>query len=634
MSKNEEIIETNIDYLHNNYKSKILSYQQYIDFFKIISDLYKNFSDTIDQYFTKHITIIENQPLSLHPLLLKTENFIKEQAKVYKNFSISINKKIIEKNKDLIHSTEEFESKTYEILKSFNKNLKELKTHLEESHNNYQNKMGHLVESMISEGKSTKSKSNETKDKKNKINVLIDECKSEESKYEKTIDNVNETLYKIRDREQMMIAFYKSTGQDRINQMKDDVTFLVNNLKDVNSRINKKIEEIFNETERLEIEKDIKIFEDLVEKKYKTEKNVEFIPYEFMKKLNDISKITDKQSDIDEMNMNLKSITNLKNDFKNIIQDKDITETQKLLDFRQLCFNFLDKEKNVSFQKEDFDKLLSLIKVEKYCLYFLNYLTKERTNGKLKRSEKLINELGIIFNDLLIIAEKEKNYKVAKNIIILSQTFYTENNNDKDGQNNKKHIMHFIKDNKWIHTINFWEELINFEVVDNKNDFTRKNPNMDKTKFEFVMQNIYYSKTITYLNNMYLFGIEQKSTLELFNLLVDKYKINDNFKALLQISIENIYNPKKIEINININKEIKKKEIPNCEKISESSSELIRTETIDGWVICSDDNKTNNNMIDGFDNTDKKDFKGKPAHDTNNTNTKKKEKKSKKKKEK
>ena len=74
MSKNEEIIETNIDYLHNNYKSKILSYQQYIDFFKIISDLYKNFSETIDQYFTKHITIIENQPLSFHPLLLKTEN--------------------------------------------------------------------------------------------------------------------------------------------------------------------------------------------------------------------------------------------------------------------------------------------------------------------------------------------------------------------------------------------------------------------------------------------------------------------------------------------------------------------------------------------------------------------------------
>ena len=639
MSKNEELIETNIDNLHNNFKSKNLCYQQFIDFFEKISELYKNFSDNIDQFFSKHISIIENQPLSLHPLLLKTESLIKAQAKEFKNFSVSIDVKIIEQYNLLMNTNEELESKAHKELKDFYKSLKTLKTKLEESHNNYQNKMSHLEKSMISEVKSTKSKNNENKDKKKKINALINECKNEESKYEKSIEEVNDILNQIRDNEKAMIALYKSSEQNRINKMKDDVTILVNDLKHINSRINDKIEKLFKETVGIESEKDIKIFENFVEKNYKDEKNVEFIPYEPMTKLNDISKITDKQSDIDEMNINLKLISNLKNNFKNILQDIDITEAKNLLDFRQLCYNFLDKEKNISFQKEDFDKFLSLIKVEKYRLFFLSYLTKERTSGKLMRSEKLINELGIIFNELLIISEKEKNYKIAKNVIILSQTFYSDNNNDKDGENNKKYIMYFLKDNAWIHTINFWEELINFEVVNDKMEFIGKNPNMDKTKYETTLQNIYYSKIITYLHNMHFFGIEQKFTLELFNLLVDKYKINDNFKAILQKSIEDIYNPKKKEINNN--KDIKNKEISNCKKISKSVIQKIKNDIEDDWVICSDENKTNNNItnsinnninnniIDGFVIEDKKNFDEIPAHNSN-----KKEKKSKKKKDK
>ena len=130
MSKNEELIETNIDNLHNNFKSKNLCYQQFIDFFGKISELYKNFSDNIDQFFSKHISIIENQPLSLHPLLLKTESLIKAQAKEFKNFSVSIDVKIIEQYNLLMNTNEELESKAHKELKDFYKSLKTVKTKL------------------------------------------------------------------------------------------------------------------------------------------------------------------------------------------------------------------------------------------------------------------------------------------------------------------------------------------------------------------------------------------------------------------------------------------------------------------------------------------------------------------------
>ena len=121
MSKIEEVITTNIDILHNNYKANNLSYKKFIDFFDKIGKLYLNFSDSIDSFFNKNISIIENQPISLHPLLLNTENIIKEQAKFYYNFSETINKNIINKYKLLKETGDKKESTSYKELKEYYK---------------------------------------------------------------------------------------------------------------------------------------------------------------------------------------------------------------------------------------------------------------------------------------------------------------------------------------------------------------------------------------------------------------------------------------------------------------------------------------------------------------------------------
>ena len=608
MSKIEEVITTNIDILHNNYKANNLSYKKFIDFFDKIGKLYLNFSDSIDSFFNKNISIIENQPISLHPLLLNTENIIKEQAKFYYNFSETINKNIINKYKLLKETGDKKESTSYKELKEYYKSLKKSKSKLEESQKNYQNKMKNLELLMISEDKQTKLHNN---NKKKNINDLIEDCKIDESKYEKNISDVNDVLDKLREKEKAMIGLYKSSEQNRINKMKDEITIFFNDLSNINKKINDKIEAFFKESVNIEIEKDIITFEKLVEQNYKIEKNVQFISYEPITKI-DLSEIIIKKSEIDEMFVNFKLITNLKKYFDKIYPEINIEETQNFLDFKLLCYNFLDKEKNISFKKEDFDKFLSLIKVEKYRSYFLSYLTKERSDGKLNRSEKLINELGIIFNEILILAEKEKNYRNVKNVLILSQTFYMKKDTEKD--NNKKYIMEFLKENNWIRSLKFWEDIINYEIASGKNELIQKNINFDKAKLEESLQSSYYSIILTYSHNMCIFGIEQKLTLELCNSLVNKLKINDSFKAILEKTIEDIYNPKKKEININKeireNKEMNKKEISKSEKINKDIIKIKENVIADDWVICTDEDKTNNNnnIFESFVKEDNNDF--------------------------
>ena len=608
MSKIEEVITTNIDILHNNYKANNLSYKKFIDFFDKIGKLYLNFSDSIDSFFNKNISIIENQPISLHPLLLNTENIIKEQAKFYYNFSETINKNIINKYKLLKETGDKKESTSYKELKEYYKSLKKSKSKLEESQKNYQNKMKNLELLMISEDKQTKLHNN---NKKKNINDLIEDCKIDESKYEKNISDVNDVLDKLREKEKAMIGLYKSSEQNRINKMKDEITIFFNDLSNINKKINDKIEAFFKESVNIEIEKDIITFEKLVEQNYKIEKNVQFISYEPVTKI-DLSEIIIKKSEIDEMFVNFKLITNLKKYFDKIYPEINIEETQNFLDFKLLCYNFLDKEKNISFKKEDFDKFLSLIKVEKYRSYFLSYLTKERSDGKLNRSEKLINELGIIFNEILILAEKEKNYRNVKNVLILSQTFYMKKDTEKD--NNKKYIMEFLKENNWIRSLKFWEDIINYEIASGKNELIQKNINFDKAKLEESLQSSYYSIILTYSHNMCIFGIEQKLTLELCNSLVNKLKINDSFKAILEKTIEDIYNPKKKEININKeireNKEMNKKEISKSEKINKDIIKIKENVIADDWVICTDEDKTNNNnnIFESFVKEDNNDF--------------------------
>ena len=635
MLKSEEISSSKLDILHNNYKIKYSSYKKFIDFIDKIRKLYLSFSENVDNMFSRNYSsITENQPSSLVTLLSSIETHIKWQGTEFNKLSKLLYKEIVETFKLLKDSNDRIEENIYKELNELNRALKKSKIKLEENRNIYINKMKNL-EKLMTEEKTMKinitSGNYEIKDKKKMMSDLMIDCKNEEAKYEKNINEVNNNLDKVREKESMIIGFYKGCEVNRINKIKDYANFLLKTIQDQNVKINNIIDNIFKKTEIIESEKDIIAFEKLVEQNYKAEKNIEFIPYKPMASLDNSLKITEKKSKFNELSINYEIITTLQKNFKQIYSKLDMNEEKEKYDLRNLCFRLLDKEQNINFLKEDLDNLLSFITKEKYRTYFLKYLTGERTGGKFERSEKIINELGIILNQILIYAEKEKNYDNAKNCIILSQTFYVEtkdnNKDNNDDEENKIYLMSLLGDSKWIHDINFWQEMIEIEIINEKFKFNEQNPCMDREKVEESFSNVYFSKILTYSHNMCIFGIEKKLALDLCEVLAEKYKLTAQFKEILLNSIEDMYNPNKTKPK-NKNKkndtDNKKEKEKVKEKEKENTNQDKKKQIEDDWVICNyDNNKNNKNKTDNF--LDDFIIEGNSDNDKNNDNKNEKE---------
>ena len=609
MLKIDEQPTTKIDILHQNYKSKYSSYKNFIDFIEKIRKLYSNFSENIDLIFSKNFPFKETHQSSLYPLLLNLEIHIKFQSEQFNNLSKYILKEIIETFKLLKDTNDKIEEKIYKELNELNKALKKSKLKLDENKNLYNSKMKNL-EKLITEEKSMKinvlSGNNDIKEKRKAINELIAECKLDESKYEKSIEDVNSNLDKVREKEQMIIGFYKSSEQKRINKMKENMQTLLNSFKEINNIIIKDIDDSLKQISKVEIEKDIIAFEKLVEKNYKVEKNVEFVPYVPMANLNDSLRITDNKNQSNELSINYEIITIFKNNFKNISQEIDINEEKRRFELRKLCFRLFDKEQNINFVKEDLDNLLSFIEKEIYRSYFLGYFAKERTKGELKRSEKLIKELSIILNQILILAEKEKNYNNAKNCLILSQTFYMEKGDI------QIYLMDFLKDNKWIHTLQFWQEIIEIEIINDKLKFNEENPGIDRNKLQSKLNSVYFSKLLTFSHNMVIFNIEKKITMDLCQSLAERYKISDELKEMLFKSIEDGYNPdKKNKKMIEEKKEndTNKKKVQGNKLNKKTTKNMKKDNNIieDEWVIYSDDKNKNNKINNDNENNNSND---------------------------
>ena len=604
MLKIDEQPTTKIDILHQNYKSKYSSYKNFIDFIEKIRKLYSNFSENIDLIFSKNFPFKETHQSSLYPLLLNLEIHIKFQSEQFNNLSKFILKEIIETFKLLKDTNDKIEEKIYKELNELNKALKKSKLKLDENKNLYNSKMKNL-EKLITEEKSMKinvlSGNNDIKEKRKAINELIAECKLDESKYEKSIEDVNSNLDKVREKEQMIIGFYKSSEQKRINKMKENMQSLLNSFKEINNIIIKDVDDSLKQISKVEIEKDIIAFEKLVEKNYKVEKNVVFVPYVPMANLNDSLRITDNKNQSSELSINYEIITIFKNNFKNISQEIDINEEKRRFELRKLCFRLFDKEQNINFVKEDLDNLLSFIEKEIYRSYFLGYFAKERTKGELKRSEKLIKELSIILNQILILAEKEKNYNNAKNCLILSQTFYMEKGDI------QIYLMDFLKDNKWIHTLQFWQEIIEIEIINDKLKFNEENPGIDRNKLQSKLNSVYFSKLLTFSHNMVIFNIEKKITMDLCQSLAERYKISDELKEMLFKSIEDGYNPDKknkkmIEEKKENDTNKKKAQGPKLNKKTTKNMKNNNNIIEDEWVIYSDDKNKNDKINNDSDN--------------------------------
>ena len=191
--------------------------------------------------------------------------------------------------------------------------------------------------------------------------------------------------------------------------------------------------------------------------------------------------------------------------------------------------------------KDSFEDLIENPSI--YHTFFV-ILSKLRNNGTFCQSKALISLLGEGFEKVLINSKKNKLYENVKNVIILSQTYYYE-----DEKKEKKYIFEFIKNNKWLKTAKFWRNFITYMINDNLKGF-----DIVKEKDKSKLGEVVFSNLLTFASNMKSFEIDKRIIIKILDELLDKYNYvsEQNKQIIYQMIIQGS------EDDVNIDEELTK----------------------------------------------------------------------------
>ena len=253
----------------------------------------------------------------------------------------------------------------------------------------------------------------------------------------------------------------------------------------------------------------------------------------------------DSQIDFDQMDsdkayeINKNSIEYIRSKMPLEYPDYDEALVKNKNDMRNTCYRIFNQ-----YNPEDEKRLFDYISDKKMHRFFLIVLSKLRTNNRFEQSDQVINLLGKTLNHILDIAEADENFDNAKNCIILSQTFFVMKDNK------KCYITEFIRNHKWLSSVDFWikfvEKMIDMEI----NRFVTLNKNVTKEeilnqpeklnpKIRHKLSELLFSQLLPYVNNMNEFKLGIKNIIFVTEAFSDKYKFlepaqKENLYALIE----------------------------------------------------------------------------------------------------
>ena len=416
----------------------------------------------------------------------------------------------------------------YDELKKANKELQEEKEKLKKNKESY-HKLGKEAENQIK--RFAKNIPNVNAIFEMEDNTLVieledmgDPAQKALYNYKLSIKKTNELIRKYNEKQTTLYNYLPELGGE------DGVFFFrliklyLQSLENSNKHININMEQIKN-SKNLETKSELKELIDIAENNKREEKYISIIHYQTDLDMN-------KCQDDKEFELFSRSIVLIKNFisdeiFPNYNYDIDL----KVYKIHQLLKK-LFKEKGEIDPKlsEDFLNSLNDPTVHKGFYILLSQL---RTNNQFLKTKYIIELLGKAFHILLENAGKNKLFDNIKNSIILSQTYYYENDNK-----NKVYIFEYIKNNRYLKNSQFWRSFIEDMI---KKEFTRienilpdsnfnveKNINITK-KIKEKLNEVVFSQLITYSSNMKDFEIDIRVILKIMDEFIKKYNyLSDN----------------------------------------------------------------------------------------------------------
>ena len=201
--------------------------------------------------------------------------------------------------------------------------------------------------------------------------------------------------------------------------------------------------------------------------------------------------------------------------------------SQKLLSYADKDPNQITDTGNIKLFKEDIKKLNKLLDDHKNRIIFLQDLTTFRAKGIHGVPKDIFDMLSELFILMCNTIARDKDYNTAKNIIILSQTYYYL----KDGV--KHYLQEMIQDNDIFKNYKFWEgytlyclekEMIKNIQNDKKNDKIIKRT---KKQSDDIYATVAFSQLISVADNMISVNFETKKIKEIVKPLIKHYNIKE-----------------------------------------------------------------------------------------------------------
>ena len=520
--------------LHERLIKKIAYLSKVLDNFNDIFNVKKNYYKTLKPLIKDGI-----QPCKEEENFQNVLSIVKSTSEKYNEFEEEMYTEIISNIKDLIEKMKKEKAYYDDYLKSL-AFYKEEKRKMEKSKNDYHNhaKIAENATLYFKELVIKKKLNNDAlinqqieiteNESKNKLTVMSKVC----GIYVTNLEAVNVLRTKLNTKQAKLLKRYEELERDDKNLYSKIMTIIHKYQKKILNFTNDSSDKTEGIIKNINIDRDIRALVESLRSRDKPEKEIPYIHYP-----TDLD--FDKCNDTKDYKVVNEVIKTMKKYSDKLFMGYDEQLEEKKNKMRELVHKYFDNNKTTDLG--DKKNLIEYIKDERTHELFLIILSKLRTNNRFCREKPLIELLSNILVMILDQAQKTNNFSAAKNCIILSQTFYY---NDENEPSKKVYIIEYIKKHPWLQSVDFWKDFIltmilrEFEKLENMN--TEEKINISKginisEKVKNKIGEVLFSQLLPYIGNMNEFGVDKKYIIKLLE------DINNRFNYMEETNLEAIY---------------------------------------------------------------------------------------------
>jgi len=514
-------------FLNATYKNKIFEISKIINEkvdFSLIFEFVNTIPKIIDSYIdnllffneelSKQIDIFEDK--SLEQIILTCESQFNDFKKDLKNNEEEINNL---KN-EYLSEMKKTEIKTYEyyfLEPKYNINIPE----------KYKN------ENVITENEMN-MKIVDTKELENRYKEKINDGRKKEKKFIENskfhCENIKKFTNEIMEKMKKLALNFLMALKNNFKLPEIEINSCLPKLikMDKNIKLDEIIQSKFNNQNIDNFFFNPEIYEMLIFQKNKKDKEKNIIIEEIEDKITKIEDgldyvylIKDEISYLTIKRMKAFEYINIKN--LDLINEK---EKMKMDNLTIKLFDNIKKDESeindINIEQKDIELLESLLQKHHCIIVFLSKLNKFRVKGKYYLSKELYDIFSKLFNEIINKIKEDNDMFSAKNIIVLSQTYYIKE------KGNKIFLQEAIKNNDIFKDIKFWDKLFDFSIEKEKQRLRKSIDLNDINYGENNKSKIAYGQIMTICNNMIEFGLNKNDIYKIIEPKIKNYKLDEN----------------------------------------------------------------------------------------------------------